>query len=189
RQHAAWLFELALSRSALDADQRRVAMDCEPAGAGHGALLRRRHGRADAGFDRARIVRQQLWRRRAFPRTGPHAAARRAGAWPRRHASGLLGERGVLIMRAPACLVALALVAALAVESKSAARRFLDDDPIAREPDTQDASGVAEWEIDLTIDLAINLFAVPGDSTPGVRARNVNTIDEVPDSSWFTNRI
>ena len=92
-------------------------------------------------------------------------------------------------MRAPACLVALALVAALAVESKSAARRFLDDDPIAREPDTQDASGVAEWEIDLTIDLAINLFAVPGDSTPDVRARNLNTIDEVPDSSWFTNRM
>ena len=46
-----------------------------------------------------------------------------------------------------------------------------------------------EWDIDLFIDLAINLFGRPGDSTPDVRARNVNTIDEVPDSSWFTNRI
>ena len=43
-------------------------------------------------------------------------------------------------------------------------------------------------DIDLFIDLSINLFGRPGDSTPDVRARNVNTIDEVPDSSWFTNR-
>ncbi len=48
---------------------------------------------------------------------------------------------------------------------------------------------VSEWEIDLTIDLATNMFARPGDRVTNVRARNVNTIDEVPDSSWFTNRI
>ena len=36
---------------------------------------------------------------------------------------------------------------------------------------------------------ALNLFSRPGDPTPDVRAQNVNTIDEVPDSSWFTNRI
>ena len=39
------------------------------------------------------------------------------------------------------------------------------------------------------IDLATNLFGRPGDSTPNVRARNINTIDEVPDSNWFTNRV
>jgi hypothetical protein len=82
------------------------------------------------------------------------------------------------------------LVAALtAADPSGATRRFLSDDPLAREPDSQDASGVEEWEIDLFIDLAINLFGRPGDSTPDVRAQNVNTIDEVPDSSWFTNRI
>jgi hypothetical protein len=67
--------------------------------------------------------------------------------------------------------------------------RFLSDDPLAREPDTQDAAGTSEWDIDLIIDLAINLFGRPGDPAKDVRARNVNTIDEVPDSSWFTNRI
>jgi hypothetical protein len=66
---------------------------------------------------------------------------------------------------------------------------FHTDDPLTREPETQDASGVSEWTIDLFIDLAVNLFGEPGDSAAGVRARNVNTIDEVPDSSWFTNRI
>jgi hypothetical protein len=67
--------------------------------------------------------------------------------------------------------------------------KFLSDDPIAREPETQDASKTAEWEIGLTADLTLNLFRKLGDPTPGVRAQNVNTIDEVPDSSWFTNRI
>lgn len=83
---------------------------------------------------------------------------------------------------------ALALVVITALPS-GAGRRFFDDDPIAREPETQDASGVQEWEIDLFIDLATNLFGRPGDPAPDVPARNVNTIDELPDSSWFTNRI
>ena len=33
------------------------------------------------------------------------------------------------------------------------------------------------------------MFTRPGDPAPNVRARDINTIDEVPDSSWFTNRI
>ena len=67
--------------------------------------------------------------------------------------------------------------------------KFFSDDPIAREPDSQDASKVQEWDIGLIADLTLNLFSKPGDPTPDVRAQNVNTIDEVPDSSWFTNRI
>jgi hypothetical protein len=67
--------------------------------------------------------------------------------------------------------------------------KFLSDDPLQREPETQDASKVQEWEIGLTPDLVQNLFGKPGDPTPNVRAQNVNTADEVPDSSWFTNRI
>jgi hypothetical protein len=66
---------------------------------------------------------------------------------------------------------------------------FHIDDPLTREPETQDASRVQPWDIDLFIDLAINLFGQPGDNQTGVHAANVNTIDEVPDSSWFTNRI
>jgi len=83
------------------------------------------------------------------------------------------------------CLLALGPVLLAGAER----RRFFNDDPLAREPETQDASKVQEWEIDLFVDLATNLFGKPGDPTPNVRARNVNTIDEVPDSSWFTNRI
>jgi hypothetical protein len=81
------------------------------------------------------------------------------------------------------------LLAAGPVLLDGAERRFFDDDPLTREPETQDASGVKEWTIDLVIDLATNLFGYPGDPTVNVRARNVNTIDEVPDSTWFTNRV
>ena len=78
---------------------------------------------------------------------------------------------------------------ALSVSPQGAALRFYRDDPQQREPESQDASKVEEWEIDLFWDLAENMFATPGDKTPNVKARNVNTIDEVSDSNWFTNRI
>jgi hypothetical protein len=76
----------------------------------------------------------------------------------------------------------------LADASGAQAPRFRSDDPVAVERDTQDASKAAPWEIDLTFDLAYNLFGKPGDRAIDVSARNVNTIDEAPDSSWFTNR-
>ena len=46
-----------------------------------------------------------------------------------------------------------------------------------------------EREIDLVYDTLENSFSWPGDRTPNVRAQNVNTVDEVPDSNWFTNRL
>jgi hypothetical protein len=71
----------------------------------------------------------------------------------------------------------------------AAAPRFYADDPHWIERDTQDASGVSPWEIDLFVDLTFNLFGKPGDATSGRKAQNVNSIDQVPDSSWFTNRV
>lgn len=78
---------------------------------------------------------------------------------------------------------------AATVAVSTATRKFYNDDPIAREPETQDASGVQDREIELILDLSLNLFGHTGDPAANVRARNINTIDEVPDSSWFTNRI
>jgi hypothetical protein len=76
----------------------------------------------------------------------------------------------------------------LVAERARTAPKFYDDDPIQRAVDTQDASKVEDREISLTYDALINLFGRPGLQTVG-RAENINTIDEVPDSSWFTNRI
>jgi hypothetical protein len=75
------------------------------------------------------------------------------------------------------------------VPTATASRMFFDDDPIAREPETQDASHAQGRDINLLFDLAMNLFTRQGDLADDVRARNINTIDEVPDSNWFTNRL
>jgi hypothetical protein len=78
---------------------------------------------------------------------------------------------------------------AFSVTPSAGSPRFYDDDPLWREADTQDASGMQSMEIDLAYDIVETSFARPGDPKPNVRAQNVNTIDEAPDSSWFTNRI
>jgi hypothetical protein len=69
-----------------------------------------------------------------------------------------------------------------------AAPRFFPDDPVAVLRDTQDASGVTPFEVDPDFDSVENMFGQPGDAVRNVRALDVNSIDEVPDSSWYTNR-
>jgi hypothetical protein len=96
------------------------------------------------------------------------------------------------VVRSIAGIIAVtaALVASLQVARVGGAgTKFYDDDPISREPETQNASGAQAWDIDLAYDLMYNMFVTPRHSAPGPRAQNVNSVDEVPDSSWFTNRI
>ena len=88
--------------------------------------------------------------------------------------------------RIGAAAVVMLALGALTVSAQRP--KFYKDDPIAREPDSQDASAVKAWRIPLGYDILLNLFAHPGEIRD-VRAMDVNTIDEVPDSSWFTNRI
>ena len=67
--------------------------------------------------------------------------------------------------------------------------RFFPDDPVWADDDTAfDASSAAPQEDSNGYDFVTNTFLRPGDRRD-VRAMNVNTLDEVPDSSWFTNRI
>ena len=84
--------------------------------------------------------------------------------------------------------LALALLLVSGTALGQSTRKFYSDDPLTVEPETQDASNVANFKIDLFYDLLLNQFARPGEPA-GPRAKNINTIDEVPDSSWFTNRI
>ena len=90
-------------------------------------------------------------------------------------------------------MVAVALVAVTAgvvgVPARTAAPRFYPDDPIAREPESQDASKAKVYEIQQMYEMVRNLFVTPDYKPSGARAGNINTIDEVPDSSWFTNRV
>jgi hypothetical protein len=91
-----------------------------------------------------------------------------------------------LLLPAGAALALAVLTSA--PRTRAAAPKFYSDDPVWQEIDTQDASGVQPRNLNLLYENLQNLFAPPGDRVPNVRAQNVNTVDEVPDSSWFTNR-
>ncbi len=105
----------------------------------------------------------------------------------------MAADRGIQPGGSPmTALGRVAVASSLAVSLVSAAPariapKFYRDDPLTRVVDTQDASKVADRELSLYFDAIINLFGRPGEPVVG-RAESINTIDEVPDSSWFTNR-
>ena len=84
------------------------------------------------------------------------------------------------------------MVAALGLCARAVSTQrphFYPDDPIAREPESQDASKAKPYFMGSLYEMSNNLFVTAGYKPSGTRAKNINTIDEVPDSSWFTNRI
>ena len=88
-----------------------------------------------------------------------------------------------------ACLRAAVVLAAIAsVDLGAQHRRFYPDDPIWREPMTQDVKSAVRYEPDLPYQTIENLFWRPGDKVLGQRAKNVNTVDEVPDGAFYVNR-
>jgi hypothetical protein len=91
-------------------------------------------------------------------------------------------------MLAVLALSALTGVAALA-SAPANGPRFLSDDPLWLDNDAAlDASKVKPRDDANSYDFIVNTFGNPGERRD-VRAMNVNTLDEVPDSSWFVNRI
>jgi hypothetical protein len=91
--------------------------------------------------------------------------------------------------------LALAIIASGASElsaqrqerPRSDARRFYPDDPLWQDDDRRDIAPVTRVDLSATYDLVENTFGNPA-RTRGP-ALNINTLGEVPDSSWFTNRI
>ena len=84
-------------------------------------------------------------------------------------------------------LFAVSIAAASTVLASAPA--FYPDDPVWTDNDRAfDAASVVPMEDTNGYDFLVNTIIQPGERTM-VRARNVNTLDELPDSSWFTNRI
>lgn len=81
-------------------------------------------------------------------------------------------------------LAALITTAAL---PSATSPKFFNDDPIQVVPETQDASGMTPMDLRVFTDVVYNLISASRASSSR-RAQNLNTVDEVPDSSWFTNR-
>ena len=81
----------------------------------------------------------------------------------------------------------LAIAGSLTAVSGAQSPRFFDDDPLWIDRDTEDASRMKPLEVNLVVDLTYNMIKGRADVVP-TRAKNLNTVDEVADSSWFTNR-
>ena len=68
------------------------------------------------------------------------------------------------------------------------AQRFYADDPIWVDPDNAvNVGDVPEHSLSDYYDFILHSFSRPGDPER-IRAVNINTLGEVPDSSWFENR-
>lgn len=95
--------------------------------------------------------------------------------------------------RRGAAMVGLAMLLAATAPAQQVTggdgRRFYPDDPLWHDPDTLDIGEIEIPEFDLSMqyDFLENVLGDPGDYDGP--ALNVNTLGEVPDSSWWTNRI
>src|SRR5688500_11007085 len=97
-----------------------------------------------------------------------------------RHQAGL--KTRLYVVAAMACV-------ALTLTTRSATPAFFPDDPLQVDNDRAlDAGKAQPIDGSNAYDFAEHTFGKPGDRSQ-IRAVNVNTIDEVPDSTWFTNRI
>jgi hypothetical protein len=116
-------------------------------------------------------------------RQAQHALSKVEG----RYAGARLRRRAGQAGRLAAGIVALS--GWFVVAGAATGPTFFPDDPVWTDDDAAfDASGVAPDELSEAYDFIENVFRSPGDRRD-VRAMNVNTVDEVPDSTWFTNRI
>ena len=79
----------------------------------------------------------------------------------------------------PAITIAFMIPASVSTTSP----RFYGDDPLPREPESQNAKAAEVSEIGNLFQMVNNLFVNPGYIPSGRRAQNINTIDELPDSS------
>jgi hypothetical protein len=91
--------------------------------------------------------------------------------------------------RASGLVLVLAALGICARAVSTKGLHFYPDDPIAREAESQDASKAQPYFMGSIYEMTNNLFVTSGYKPSGMRAQNINTIDEVPDSNWFTNRI
>ena len=88
------------------------------------------------------------------------------------------------------CLWVTLAIGLLSVSGFAQGSRFRSDDPLAVDPDQLPIPQPEEIELSQTLDVLANTFALrPPKDAPIPGAENTNTLGEVPNSSWFTNRM
>ncbi len=78
----------------------------------------------------------------------------------------------------------------LSVSGLAQGSKFRSDDPLGVDPDQLPIPQPQAVKLSQTVDVLANTFSLrPHKGVPIPEAENVNTLGEVPDSSWFTNRM
>jgi hypothetical protein len=83
------------------------------------------------------------------------------------------------------------LVLMVCVVPPLCAQKFYPDDPLEKEPPPRNVSQVLRRRLSDYYDFFHHTFATPGErQSPAqpIPAQNANTLGEVPDSTWYTNR-
>ena len=92
----------------------------------------------------------------------------------------------MMVKSTVAWLVALLVLVSSPLEAQ---QKFFPDDPVKKDTNLIDVADEPD-EIELSdyYDRFSHIFNDFGESPIGSEALNTNTLDEVPDSVWFTNR-
>jgi hypothetical protein len=87
--------------------------------------------------------------------------------------------------------IARALAAALLLAASTHAQRFYPDDPVWKEPPPRDVGDIKPQKLNPLVDFYKNTVYKKGQrNTPAhvYPSQGTNTVDELPDSAWYTNR-
>lgn len=84
-------------------------------------------------------------------------------------------------------LIVLLILSLLAFSSNAFGQKFRPDDPIWQDDDNHHVPNLKRSSVADYYDFLENTFFHPGDRSKR-RALNINSLGEVPDSNWFTNR-
>ncbi len=123
--------------------------------------------------------------------------ARHGAEWPgplvvaagRAAGRGASDVGGRVLLLVAVGVVAMSIVAVGVAGVSQAGTKFYADDPLLDDFDRLDTPNKpAEIELSDLYDRFGHIFVDLGKSPIGSEAQNVNTLDETPNSSWFTNR-
>src|SRR5260370_30198022 len=90
----------------------------------------------------------------------------------------------------PLATTTLAAAFFFSAASPALAQKFLPDDPLLRDHDDLHVPRPREIELSGGYDVIENTFFRKGPAKGAIKpVKNVNTLGEVPDSSWWTNRM
>src|SRR5690242_5133869 len=97
-----------------------------------------------------------------------------------------------MVSREQRLLIALAMLSLPAIAQQNP-KTFYPDDPLWREPEPRPVKRADKREVDDLYDFLLNSVAAPRRAEKLLRqgprkALDVNTLGEVPDGAWYSNR-